>query len=782
MTNFRGGKDRDDTFMGGGKADVFWFDPLDLTAGDVISGGAGKRIDTLRFTTPGAIGSAALTNVSAIERIELANGGANSLVLDNRFVASATKARVQVIGGDGDDLVYATELYDGRAIDFVSGGGTDIVFGGEGDDTYTFDVATLTSADRVFDGRGADTLILTGSGVVTSEQLYGINGIGTIALGDGGISLAISDTGILGLPDSSLTIKGGAGADTIDTSAVGYVFSLTVTAGAGDDTIVTGPSAYAANINGGAGADTISAGLATVVYDAADRSVAVTGGTLVLRGKAEIDLTRTSDQSIGDAAVVTGFTTVSAAGSKAAVTLTGGTGHSLSGGLGRDTLTGGSRIEGGKGADTMAGGAAGTTFVLNEGDVVRGETISGTDARDGLTIFGTVDIRGIAVSAIDTISFGDILNPSSGVLRADARQLETVTSIGSLYRSLVEVTMTRAGTLLPLLPPDPFWSGNVDIDVAGSAGKDRIAALGVRNVRAGAGDDVIRASGNIQGEAGDDRVTVSAFGERRIDGGDGNDTLVLNAPTPFQWSLTIDLSRRGDQLSLDGSEMQPKVSGFENIDLSASDVYDASASITGNAGANRLIGFTSSNTIRGMDGDDRITGGNSDDVLSGGAGDDILSGGSGINQLSGGAGADIFEFTATGTYTSYEVVTGSEIMDFDVAEDRLRFDRDIFKVAGRALDTRIVSDGTGSIVDADLVIATGKPLRTGDEVHAFLDKLQFGRIDHGLFVASESARGETMLFYVEGPDRYYDSVHLVTNLGKIGDPAEMLTLDLFGFI
>ena len=95
-----------------------------------------------------------------------------------------------------------------------------------------------------------------------------------------------------------------------------------------------------------------------------------------------------------------------------------------------------------------------------------------------------------------------------------------------------------------------------------------------------------------------------------IDGGAGSDTLVVNG------AATIDLSQV-DQSSGDTAD----VSGFENVDASASGVSDT------------LIGDDRNNTLIGGSGDDSIGGNGGDDLLNGGPGNNTLDGGDGFDTV-----------------------------------------------------------------------------------------------------------------------------------------------------
>ena len=741
MAIFKGGKGRDDSFTGGTKADRFEFDPLDLNAADTIVGGDGRAIDVLRFTAPGAIGISALANVSGIERVELADGGANSLVLTDDFVASANGGRVTVVGGSGDDLVFATDLYDGSAIDFVSNGGIDYVFAGEGDDSFTFDIATLDGDDRVEGDKGVNTLVLTGTGTVRDAQLTGMEEIGAVAFGDGGVMLSIGDVLWATGQQRTLTVIGGAGADAIDTSTMTYAYQLFLSGGAGDDVITGGTSYVASVIDGGAGADQISAGNAAVIYDTADLAVAVGTGTLLLRGAATIDLTQDTDQSLGDNNVVTGFVGVDASASKQAVTLTGGAGDTLVGGAGRDTISGASTITGGGGADVLTG-VAGTRFILRDGDFARGEVIR-TSGGGLIQAYGVNDLRVGTVSGVTSISFGDFGAQSGHELTAFSSQLANLASVVG-YGSRLTVIMDKAGVAMPLLKTDSFSFSSVAIDVVGTKGNDTIVGP-YHDVRGGEGNDVIGTE-----------LSPTGF----VDGGAGVDTLKLtinsNSGGSLDHPLVVNLDASRNQVTYNTF----KATGFENVDLSGLPVWRAfDVTIRGDAGANVLVGANLANTIYG------------------GAGDDTIEGGNTADRLIGGEGADRFVWRSPDGVDT--------VADFTSGEDKLSFVRTsadeytIFDYNGGRFDTLVTADDRAvDLRRADLVVYTVGRLSAYD-VQDWLRENGTAANDEGLFVVARDGANHTMLYYVDGGSDFRP-VYTIADLGSV--PLDQITLSDFAFI
>jgi hypothetical protein len=141
--------------------------------------------------------------------------------------------------------------------------------------------------------------------------------------------------------------------------------------------------------------------------------------------------------------------------------------------------------------------------------------------------------------------------------------------------------------------------------INGTAGNDVVVALGGNDtINGNGGDDV------ICGGDGNDIVTGGA-GDDSIDGGAGTDrTSYLAAPGP----VTVDLG--AGTATGDGNDTLIAVE-----DAHGSKFADV---LTGDGGANRLIGYL---------GDDLINGGAGNDVLLGDVGDDTLNGGDGNDTL-----------------------------------------------------------------------------------------------------------------------------------------------------
>ncbi|NVP56417.1 calcium-binding protein [Rhizobium sp. DBTS2] len=167
--------------------------------------------------------------------------------------------------------------------------------------------------------------------------------------------------------------------------------------------------------------------------------------------------------------------------------------------------------------------------------------------------------------------------------------------------------------------------------------------------------------------------------------------------------------------------------------------------LSGGSGEDRLHGGSGRDVLLGGTGDDRLYGQAGNDRLSGGAGNDRLSGGDGNDRLSGGAGKDVLTGGSGSDQFVFDTRPGKAnvdtIRDFDVSEDRILLDHDIFAklkvgalsasafvIGAKATDAtdRIVydsksgalsydADGSGKVAAAQFAkIGTGLDLTAAD--------------------------------------------------------------------
>ena len=202
-----------DVLKGGAAEDLFQFAADDLFGDVILGGGDNFGSDTLELTTAGFLGVGALDNMSGVERIVLAAGGCALTLNDANMVGISSKS-IQVQGGSGDDMVYATGLAGRYSAVLFGGGGQDVLRGGNGADTiggqvgadiltggagrdYFFQSSRLEAGDTITDFEsGTDRLALTRSAfhVVTTAG----SGIGKVTQDAGlGTDLDLTDVFVM---------------------------------------------------------------------------------------------------------------------------------------------------------------------------------------------------------------------------------------------------------------------------------------------------------------------------------------------------------------------------------------------------------------------------------------------------------------------------------------------------------------------------------------------------------------------------------------------------------
>lgn len=239
--------------------------------------GANKSADNIIVTNSG---SALYSGVLATATIK-GGAGADTLTLGNN--ANATVYTGLFINGGADrdtmtmvatDSLIASTLQGGKANDTITTGiltstkvngnlGVDTitlngagsfasVYGGGGNDVITD--GNVANTDALISGdKGNDTITLGNGGAsIDGITVNGGDGVDTITLGNAGVAA-----------NDNMLIDGGDGADTLTGTSVA-VTEITIKGGAGDDTINSGAGTTTAI--GGAGRDTMNAGAGTNTF------------------------------------------------------------------------------------------------------------------------------------------------------------------------------------------------------------------------------------------------------------------------------------------------------------------------------------------------------------------------------------------------------------------------------------------------------------------------------------------------------------------------------------
>jgi Ca2+-binding RTX toxin-like protein len=368
--------------------------------------------------------------------------------------------------------------------------------------------------------------------------------------------------------------------------------------------------------------------------------------------------------------------------------ITGLAGNDTLDGLeGNDLLYGGAdddSLLGGGGMDSLFGGtgndwleATGTGLLLRGGDgddrLVFGPTIGagtggrgfGGDGDDLVSVSGPVGVTVEGGAGLDVLALTPYL---TGLGNAPAL-IDFSTGSGTATAAGGQ-SMTFAG--FEYL----YFNGGAGADtVTGGDLADTIfGGRGDNDIAAGAGDDVVAIGYGLQqtldGGAGDDLLIVidAYFPVYFIIGNDGSvDDGQLSQITGFETyeiegSAFDDVVRAGDGGDLLG--------GYGGDDWLAGDDGDdfvfgqgGEDTVDGGEGRDHLSGGNHGDVASGGGGDDRIFGGAGEDGLEGGDGNDTIVGGAGFDVLTGGADRDVFRFT--------QGLDGDLVTDFAAGEDRL---------------------------------------------------------------------------------------------------------------
>ena len=487
----------------------------------------------------------------------------------------------------------------------------------------------------------------------------------------------------------------------------------------------------------------------------------------------------------------------------------------VDGGAGRDVLFGGSGEDvlfGGKGNDLVFGGSGDDMSVWNNGDgsdlvfggsgydtqVVNGAAEEGdafrianvgrlvTFERENLgefklKLFSTealevnsgggddrVALDGNVFKRID-ISLDGGSDTADAAAATDAGDIATGDTLDLSHAkeaARVDLDANNQGVL------QAPTNGGLTEDGFAEFGDHRVTVTDFENVIGTNYDDTIfgNAQNNVLiGGKGDDALHPFG-GEDFVDGGEGEDVLLLNGFANGQF-VDVAAGVAGDlNEARDGIADAAALNHFVNIEnINGSSV--AGDVILGDDGANVLSGL----------------GGN--DVLVGGAGDDVLNGGTGENDvMTGGAGYDSFVF-ANGDGNG-AANNADEITDFDTEEDLLLLTAESFGLApgSEVVFSNVARNDDG--VDPNGIDDTLE-LTSFNEVGnvyvlqgafanagAARDAIAEARVDAqggvatdedeaGFFIYFNQAQGRNRLFAVEDLDQVGGSIQQVANFGGL---------------
>lgn len=617
-----------DTIDGGGGADTIE-GGLD---GDSLIGGAGT--DVLSYAnSASAVNANLLSGSSTGEGTDTISGFENLTGSNLNDTLTGDGGANVIDGGANSDLVYggagndtlsggtgagADTLYGGTGSDNIgAGAGTDLVYGGSGADS----VNAGTEADTVFGGIGNDTI----DGGTGADVIYGGPETGTTSTAaPTGMQFNWSDY------TDEQNLAGGVVQDAGGISvSVSYNGGFAGTTFSAEKTGSTGGGERDYPIYVGSG-EPFSANSSAELFRPADGSGSTSSSLQFdfssVSGSgfsSEVENVRFRISDI-DRSGFTDSVTVrayDAEGNEIPVTITLGSGGSLSQSGNTVTATGGT---------FNPDDQSGSVLYQIAGPVAR-IVIEYTDLANAQQAIFVSDVHFDAVSVVDNDS----------IIGGDGND-----------------------TIFGGIGLDTLYGGIGDDRIYGGLGNDTIEA-GVGNdisygddgndtIWFGAGDDT------VYGGAGDDRIddefSVHLTGSNLLYGGTGNDTLWAgdDADT-LHGDAGNDIlnGEAGNDLLYGGADNDVLAGGTDNDTLYGDTGDDT---LAGEAGNDLAFGGTGNDGLNGGIGLDTLYGDDGNDTLYGDAGNDTLVGGAGSDIVFGGDDRDLITMT-------FDDALGNETVD-----------------------------------------------------------------------------------------------------------------------
>lgn len=562
-----------------------------------LQGGAGSDAlygAALNDTLVGNGGNDLLDSGQGVDSVS-GGDGIDTWRLDTspRFLLTTVDLTTQTTGfGASLSGIERIEYTGGNAIDRVTanaGAFDDSFFTGANNDTVT----TGRGRDIAHGGDGTqDKLVMDWSGISDATQgiSHGYYSAGYYRYG----SASGDQLDYQGF--ETYDMRGGAGSDNLN----GGSLNDTLMGNGGNDTLSSGIGD--AVIDGGSGDDLWSGDLSA---QGVVNFNAVTGQTTAQLTTLGLSVLGIEQLSL---ATGNGADKISTEGYALNdwISSAGGT-DSINGGLGRDT------IDGGAGTDVLAlNYASATSAVYNayySGGYHRYQMADGTSYAEWINMERFNVTGGSGADRLDGGAFNDTLigNDGNDVLNGGAGTDSIVggagsdTYVGTYGNFAGPMTLTLAATGFGTITgPNTRLTGIENVQLTSGAAADVI------NLGAASGNDVVNTG------LGDDTINLGRGLRESAAGGDGVDTLILNA-----------------SLSTAGLRMGYWSGGYYRLQATdgSYDAYFAEMehlNLTGSSRSDQMFGFGMSDTLSGGGGTDFLDGGQGNDILSGGVARDAF--------------------------------------------------------------------------------------------------------------------------------------------------------------
>ncbi|MDH6269159.1 Ca2+-binding RTX toxin-like protein [Rhizobium sp. SG_E_25_P2] len=279
------------------------------------------------------------------------------------------------------------------------------------------------------------------------------------------------------------------------------------------------------------------------------------------------------------------------------------------------------------------------------------------------------------------------------ILQAPGQESKQVTILGYGGNDEISVINTKAkGVVIDGGDGRDVIEGSKGRDILiGGAGNDQITARGANaSLYGGDGDDIIRvsAAAYIEGGDGNDILFRNLQDNATVNGGAGDDTMVISSRYELSFEKTLLFSRSFtdvEHFAVQGSihlsknimSLLGSISSFHNDDiiihLTGDDAQIGKGFLSGDFGGT-IVGSIADDVInlRGTQNDFRLAGDDGDDLLYGNDLDNIMVGGIGVDTLYGGGGDDKLYSEDTSSNTMFKEGDLNKLYG-DAGDDRLIF-------------------------------------------------------------------------------------------------------------
>ena len=324
-----------------------------------------------------------------------------------------------------------------------------------------------------------------------------------------------------------------------------------------------------------------------------------------------------------------------------------------------------------------------------------------------LPVVGTLALNGVAVTAGQTVSAGDL----------SASRLVYTAPGAAGNPSFTFQVQDDGGTASVGVDLDPSVNTYAFIVSAPtpSGGGEPVTPSVITGGSGTAGDDTVQLDLASTGQsfdagAGNDSVTIGA-GNHTVSGGDGNDAVIITgngSNTVFGGAGGDSVTAGGGGDVIQGNTGNDSLAGGAGGDI----MYGGqnNDALQGNAGNDVLYGDKGNDTVLGGQGTDVIQGGQDNDYVIGDKGDDVVRGGQGNDSVSGGEGkdfvsGDLGDDTVSGgagadLFHTWGGAGIDTVTDFSLADgDRVFLDPGTtYALAQVGADTVITMGGGGTMI------------------------------------------------------------------------------------